>query len=70
MQRIAFSICSFHAFKHSFSVHREFAIVGGHSQNVALKKNKLDASKMKLFNRISIKITMVGSMIMLLSVIT
>ena len=40
---------------------REFAVVGRHSKNVAGKKNKLDAQKQKIFNRLAIKILMVRS---------
>ncbi len=38
---------------------RGFAVTGRHSKNVAGKKNKLDAMKTKLYNRLGVKIIMV-----------
>jgi hypothetical protein len=38
---------------------RTFAVTGRHSKNVAGKKNKLDAMKTKLYNRLGVKIIMV-----------
>lgn len=40
---------------------RSFAVTGRHSKNVAGKKNKLDAMKTKLYNRLGVKIMMVKS---------
>lgn len=57
-----FSLRSSHAINQLKIIHRSFAVVGRHSKNVAMRKNKLDAAKMKLFNRIAIKITMVGNL--------
>ena len=37
---------------------RGFAVTGRHSKNVAGKKNKLDAIKQKLYNRLAVKIFM------------
>ena len=37
---------------------RSFAVTGRHSKNVAGKKNKLDAIKQKLYNRLAVKIFM------------
>lgn len=47
----------------SLLLSRQFAVTGRHSKNVAGKKNKLDAAKSKLFNRLAVKIIMVREFI-------
>ena len=49
---------NFIKFNGLFQCQRSLAVTGRHSKNVAGKKNKLDAIKQKLYNRLAVKIFM------------
>ena len=51
-------------------ISRSLAVTGRHSKNVAGKKNKLDAIKQKLYNRLAVRIFMAAKQGLLSSLST